>query len=217
LRRAIVIGLIFIFGIAAILNTHHSNKKALEQTQDAERDRKAAAAQRTTDQTTISGLKTAVETANRAQKSNTKHFIASFTDMSGKLNDLQTQIKTAGLQKESDQLRAELAATRSALAVPKAELVASLGKRPSELDIKEAVTQLSDDGSLSISLTVMNISDTQAKDGSIYVNICKGCTYVVEPERSIKAPGSIDQQRLTPFDLHLGTNRDFCFSEGDAA
>jgi hypothetical protein len=195
-RRGIVIGLIILLGGAAVLNTHIANKRATDQQQNADK-------KHTEDQTQITGLKTAVESANRAQETNTKLFIASFTDMTGKLNGMETQIKTAGLQKESEQLKAELASTRKALSPPRAELESSAGEVTEtleNLEVKQAPAQIGVDGTLSFKITVVNKSNVQAKNGSVFVRICVGCSYAEEPARFQKPVGALDQDRQMPFD-----------------
>lgn len=52
------------------------------------------------DQRQITGLKTAVDTANQNQQSNTKQFVDAFAKLSRRLNELETQVHTEDLQKK---------------------------------------------------------------------------------------------------------------------
>jgi hypothetical protein len=195
-RRGIVIALIILLGGAAVVNTHITSKRAIEQQQNADK-------KHTEDQTQITGLKKAVESANSAQETNTKLFIASFTDMTGKLNGMETQIKTAGLQKESEQLKAELASTRKALSPPEAELESSLGEvteKLENLEVKQASAQIGVDGTVSFTISVVNKSNVQAKHGSVFVRVCISCSYAEEPARFQKPVAAPDQDRQMPFD-----------------
>ncbi len=195
-RRGTVIVLIILLGGAAVVNTRLTNKRAIEQQQNADK-------KHTEDQTQIAGLKKAVESANSAQETNTKLFIASFTDMTGKLNGMETQIKTAGLQRESQQLKAELASTRKALSPPQAELESSLGEvteKLENLDVKRTSAQIGVDGTLSFTIKIVNKSNVQAKHGSVFLRVCISCSYAEEPARFQKPVGAPDQDRQMPFE-----------------
>jgi hypothetical protein len=147
--------LIVVLGGAALSNTHLSNKKILDQQQKAED-------KHTQDQNQIIGLKTAVETATKDQDNNTKQFVLSFSQLSDRLNGLQTELKTAGLQKEAEQLRVDLAATRHALIPQQVELIASLEDLGVSLDgvaVKEKSVDMAADGNLSFNLIVANTSE----------------------------------------------------------
>lgn len=199
-RRVAIIFFIGVLGGASLVNTHFSNKKAIAQQQDAIKDQKQ-----------IASLSTAVETANKAQGTNTQLFIKSFTDLTGKLNGLQTKIETAGLQKESDQLRAALASNIKALNPPQAQLVASLGDVTvtlQNLDVKERSGQLAADGTVSFKLSIVNTSDVQAKNGTVYLRTCAVCTFAEEPAGFSKVPSDEASDRTATFqniDAKTGT------------
>jgi hypothetical protein len=199
-RRAAIIFFIVLLGGASLVNTHFSNKKAIAQQQDATKDQKQ-----------IASLSSAVETANKAQGTNTQLFITSFTDLTGKLNGLQTKIETAGLQKESDQLRAALASNIKALNPSQAQLVPSLGDVTvtlQNLDVKERSAPLAADGTVSFKVTIVNTSDVQAKNGTIYLRTCAICTFADEPAGFSKVPSGEAADRSGPFlniDAKTGT------------
>jgi hypothetical protein len=190
-RRGAIIFFIVVLGGASLVNTHFSNKKAIAQQQDAIKDQKQ-----------IASLGTAVETANKAQATNTKLFVESFTAVNGQLNGLQTKIETAGLQKESDQLKAALASNIKALNPPQAQLIASLGdvtETLQNLNVKERLGQLAVDGTVSFKLHIVNSSDVQAKDGTIYLRTCLTCTYADEPTGFIKVTNGEESDRSAIF------------------
>jgi hypothetical protein len=196
-RRWTVAALITILGCAALVNTHLSNTKAIEQQQRAD-------ARHSEDENQIAGLKTAVEAANRAQESNTKQFIASFTNLTGQLNNLQTRVETAGLQKEAGQLRAELTSTRQALSPPQVDLVTSLedlGLNIDKTPAKEAVAQPNTDGSFSFIIVIGNRSQIQARNGRLHIRLCDQCAWAEEPKGFVKPGGSAETDREMPFDL----------------
>lgn len=197
-RRGTIIALIVVLGGASLVNTHLSNKKTIEQQQRAEEDRRTAATQRKLDEATIVGFKTAVETANTAQDNNTKQFLKAFDGFSQKVTDLQSQVKTEGLQKQVAQLQTDLSNTRKALTPPQAELVASMGDVTDtlqNLEVKTRSGRIEPDGSVVFSLTVVNNSDVQAKNGSIFLRTCITCTYGEEPSGFIKVPDAPESDR----------------------
>jgi hypothetical protein len=187
-RRASVVIVIVLIGIAGAINLLRSNTKAYNQ--------------HTADQKQIAGLQHAVETANRSQEANTKIFVQSFQEMTQKLSGLETRLKTVGLQKEAAQLKKELESTRKALDIPKSELVTTLGSvtdKLENLNVTEAPALLVGD-TISVTLTVFNKTDVQAKRGSIFVRICKLCTFAEEPARFRKIIGAGDYDREMVFD-----------------
>ena len=178
-RRALVLSLIFALGLGSTVNTYYSNK--------------SSNAQHVEDQKQITKLQQSVEGANTAQKDNTKLFLQSFKDLSQRLGDLQSQVKTADLQKEADRLRKDLAATQKALVTPKAELEASLGQvsdKLDNLDVKEIQAERQPDGTLSFTVTLVNKSSVQAKKLYIILRICNLCEYAEEPQRFMKIVGA---------------------------
>jgi len=174
--------------VGGAVNTFYANKKT--------------AALHADDQKQIAGLQKAIETANKNQEDNTTQFVQSFTNLSQKLSDLQSQVKTAGLQQEAAKLKAELESTRKALNPQKAELESSLGNitdKLEHLEVKEASVLRNLDGSLVFAVTVVNKSNVQASNGSVYLRICEGCTFAEEPARFIKPVGAENHDRQMMF------------------
>jgi hypothetical protein len=133
----------------------------------------------------ISGLKSAVDTANKDQEANTKVFVKSFDEMSQKLSGLDTQLKTAGLQKEAKELRSDLETTRKALSPPQATFAASLGEVTETFDninVREIVGTRSLNGVVEFTITVVNTSNVQAKNGAITLRVCLKCEFAEEPK-----------------------------------
>ena len=203
-RRGTIIALIIVLGGASLVNTHLSNKRTIEQQQRAEDDRRIAATQRKLDDATIAGLKSAVDTANTAQANNTKQFLKAFDGFSQKVTDLQSQVKTEGLQKQVAQLQTDLSNTRKALTPPQAELVSSVGNVTEDmqgLDVKDKMVLLASDGTVSFTITVINISDVQARNGGVFLRICTLCSYADEPAQSVQPTGAPATDRERSFQL----------------
>jgi hypothetical protein len=187
-RRAGVLCLIVLLGVGGTINAYYSRRNANVQHNE--------------DQKRIAGLQTAVETAKEAQENNTKQFLQSLSDLSQKLSDLQSQVKTSGLQKEAAQLKAELESTQKALTPQKAELEASLGNvtdKLENLDVKELSVVPDPDGTVTFTLSVVNKSGVQARSGSIFLRICEECSFTEEPTRFIKPVGAISTDREMMF------------------
>ncbi len=193
-RRAVVLSLIVVLAVGGTINTYFASRKA--------------AASREADQLVIKGLKTAVETANKAQSDNTALFVTSFGSLSRKLGDMETQVKTAGLQKEAAKLRAELESTQKALKPPQAELVASLGEVTDTLEnigVTERSVQRGLDGTVSFTVKIVNTSTVQAKAVSIFLRVCEPCKFAEEPKEFIKPIGTEDYDRQMTTQLLAAT------------
>jgi hypothetical protein len=187
-RRAFVLVLIMLLGVGSAINIHYSSRRA--------------GIQHVEDQKQISGLEKAVETANKDQEANTKVFVKSFEDMGQKLNGLETQLKTAGLQKEAERLRTDLAETRAALTPPKAQFAASFGQISETLDnlgVRNISVTHSPDETVAFTITVVNKSPIQAKNGSITVRICNLCEFAEEPKRLTRPPSAPPSDRSLTF------------------
>jgi hypothetical protein len=195
-RRGFVILAIVSLLSASAVNTHLTAKKSTEQSQVATKQRQA-------DVANIASLQTAVTTANLAQRANTKIFVDAFSTMTQRLNNMQSAIKTAGLEKEAIQLRADLASTRLILAPRKAQLEATFSELPDGykgIPPKSISTNTSADGTLALKLHVVNTSANQAGPGGYIIRICTSCAYVDPPSDSIKVTGSDDNDRLIRFE-----------------
>ena len=193
-RRGTIIALIIVLGGASLVNTHLSNEENDSSSSNGRKTTgESRATQRKLDEATIAGLKTAVDTANTAQANNTKQFLKAFDGFSQKVTDLQSQVKTEGLQKQVAQLQTDLSNTRKALTPPQAELVTSVGDVTEDmqnLDVKEKTVLPASDGTVSFTITVANKSDVQAKSGGVFLRICTLCSYAEEPTRSIQPTGA---------------------------
>jgi hypothetical protein len=133
---------------------------------------------------------------------NTKQFVQAFKDLSQELSGLGTQVKTAGLQKEASRLRADLEATQKALSVPKAEFAASLGEVTDSLDnldVRQIFAPQSPDGVVEFTISVVNKSAIQAKNGAITLRICLRCEYAEEPKGFAKPESSPSSDRARAF------------------
>ncbi len=160
----------------------------------------------------ISGLKGQVESAENAQKENTKVFVESFKSLSQKVTDLQTQVKTEALQKQVKRLQADLQANIKALGPgPKAELLFSFSHPQAPLGqpvipIKEVTLPLKLDGSVHVEFNILNSTAVDAIDAEVNVQICDQCKYAKEPDGLSKLPGLEETRRyLFIHNLHAMT------------
>lgn len=189
-RRGAVLGLIILFGIGGTINTYYTSNRTDSERLEA--------------QTQIAGLTKAVETANKNQEDNTKQFVEEFGRLSTKVSMLQTQIKTAGLQREAEQLQKELRATQKAMNPPKAVLSFSFARPPSDnFDSVRTVTLPVKDGTTHFEFTVINSGDIPALDGEITLVICDACKFASEPPLFRRLPGQKETERTFSFERIL--------------
>jgi hypothetical protein len=146
-----------------------------------------------------------VQAANDAQRANTKLFLDSFGNLSQRVSDLQTQVRTDDLQKKLAHVQAELQATEKALApAPRAHLLLSFATSPQAEDIIERpVTQVTlpatSDGIVHVEWTFFNPTDVTAKDGFVNFSVCDSCQIVSEPDGFRKLPGLYGTERNMSF------------------
>ena len=194
-RRVVMSLILLIASIIVVVNQHETDK------------------QHDTDVGKISVLTTAVQKANETQQANAKEFSAAqeasrkqflgeFDTLSKRVADLQAGIKTANLQKEADQLRADLQATQKALDTPKATLEFSF-EPASDSAIHTVSLPQDSSGNVAVQFTVINPSNANALDGFIALQICDQCTFVKEPDHFRKLHGQKDTQRNYDFDRIL--------------
>jgi hypothetical protein len=105
-------------------------------------------------------------------------------------------------EKEAARLRAELAATRAALDIPKAEIEGSLGEvglNMENLGVKETLVRPELDGTVRFTITLANKSKVQAKSGSVYLRICQTCEFAEEPRGFHQQASEMNQDRKMDF------------------
>jgi hypothetical protein len=187
-RRGSVIALIVLLTIGSTVNVYYTNKRTV--------------AQRAKDHDEITGLKTAVETANQSQQSNTKQFVDAFGKLSQEVSDLQTQVKTEALQKKLTSVQKELQNTQKALAPgPKAELSLSFAPFPNTpfgqpiVLVTDKNLPLNADGSVHVDFDIVNTTNVDAVEVEINFQICNQCKYFKEPDGLGKLPGLGETQR----------------------
>jgi hypothetical protein len=119
---------------------------------------------------------------------------------------LQKQVNTEPLMQQNKQLQQDLAETKKIVQatkdqvgkpVPKAKLEAMFAVTPEDLEKKKKETTAvqKPDGSIEFTVVVSNTSVTRAGKDSIYLRLCKGCTFLAEPERFRKITGADDFDR----------------------
>ena len=149
-----------------------------------------------------------VVAANDAQKANTALFLDSFSRLSQKVSDLQTQAATGELQKKLANVQRELKATENALAPgPKARLLltfkpfddppADSGSPPTPTT--KTTLSVDTDGTIHLPFAVLNDTKVTATDGEVRLIICDGCKYAKEPSQFEKMSDSRETERLLAF------------------
>jgi hypothetical protein len=155
----------------------------------------------------VKGLEGEVKAANTAQKENTQLFVDSFKKLSDEVSNLRTQVKTEPLQKKLETVEAELQRTQKALDPPKAVLSFSFfpfinppaGSRTPVTPVTDVTLPVLADGSFRVEFTVLNLSNADALDGSITLQICDDCKFAKEPPGFRKLAGQSDTQRYMEF------------------
>lgn len=146
-----------------------------------------------------------VEAAQKAQQDNTEIFTKSFSALSTGLGDLKTKVTTEALQNKIVDLQSRL---DKAINPPQAKLAFSFAPlRTIRIDashttgepITEKSLPLAADGSLHVDFTVVNLTDVDAIDGEMTLQICDVCKFAKEPAEFTKLPGQDDRQRHKTF------------------
>jgi hypothetical protein len=197
-RRAAVLLLIISLGIGGAVNSHYARKRSAKQHAE--------------DQKQITGLKTAVDTANKDQRDNTKFFVEAFRGLSQKVSDLQTQVATEKLQTKLANVQAELQKTQKALAPgPKAELTFTFFPFTNPPpDTGQPVTPATSvtlprhlDRTVHVEFTVLNLTSVDAVDVDLTLQICEACKFGKEPPGWTRLEGQPETQRLQSFPRSL--------------
>jgi hypothetical protein len=149
----------------------------------------------------IGDLAGQVEAANQAQSDNTKMYVDSFSKMSSKLGELQTEVKTDVLQKKIGTLQSELQSTEKALAPgPKAKLLFTFVPFPNPPEGATPVTSVTlpknIDGTMHFDFSVLNLTEVDATDIDINLFICDRCKYEKESPLLLKVTGMSEKMRL---------------------
>jgi hypothetical protein len=172
--------------------------------QHAQREEKSAAAR--ISQQNIDGLKVQVRAAQQAQTENTKIFTEQFSELSKELSDLKTKVTTKELQDKIVSLQARLDKT---LDPPRAKLIFSFepikvvridANHTTGAAVTEKTLRLAADGSFHVDFTVINLTDVDAIDGEMTLQICDVCKFAKEPAEFMKLSGQDDRQRTKNFD-----------------
>jgi hypothetical protein len=151
----------------------------------------------------IHDLKGKVDAATVAQEANTKLFVESLGKMSTEVGNLKVEVKTEALQKKLASVQADLQKTQKALAPrPKAELTFTFvpfNNPPIHSSLKaspanETNLVLRPDGSVHIEFTIINLTEAEATNISLNLQICDGCKYAKEPDGMEKDIGLVNQE-----------------------
>lgn len=194
-RRLAVTLAIILLMFLGIYNARRSSKNAKD-------EQTLANHQHQEDLQQITGLKTAVDTANQNQAENTKTFVKQFGDMSKQLADLKTQVRTEELQKRVNQLQGELEKNIKAMQPPdKIKLTWSFFDLSQLKDISPITetTVPRNGGTIHTDVTLENDSATEARDVEFTVIICDRCIFAKEPPGFVHPAGTPEQLRLRDY------------------
>ena len=172
--------------------------------QHGQREEKAEAAR--ISQQNIDGLTGQVTASQQAQTENTKIFTKQFSELSKELSDLKTKVTTKELQdkivslqarldKTLDPPRAKLAFSFAPIKVVKVDATHTTGE-----PVTEKTIPLSADGSVHVEFTILNLTNVDAMDGEMILQICDTCKFAKEPAEFTKLAGQDDRQRHKTFD-----------------
>jgi hypothetical protein len=142
-------------------------------------------------------LQEAVNTGNKLLTQQRQDFLQQFNMLSGRVGDLQTQVKTADLQQQVAQLNDQIAAERKSIEGEKTKLSFTLLDTNGS-DARSVMLQMHD-GSVHVRLTVLNDTDVTALEGTIVLTVCDKCEIVGNPAGFTKVAGSPDTRRNMDF------------------
>ena len=209
LRKAVLAALVLI-GVLTFVSLRIDSKSRADEKNKSEGD--------------IRDLKAKAQTANDAQKENTKLFVDSFAAMSKEVSNLKAEVKTEALQRKLATVEAELQKTQKAMAPgPKAELLFTFipfnNPPPDSSSSPTPVTYvdlpMNLDGSVHVEAGALNMTSVDAADVDLNIQICDQCKYAKEPAYTVKLTGFGDTIRLlklphiegmqvaTPIDLDI--------------
>lgn len=184
---------------AAFLGTmeiHGTRHAALQDKARALADQRASEKQ-------IADLQSEVKAGNEILQDQRVDFLKQFTQMSNRVSELQTSIKTADLQQEASQLRSELEATRKSMETPKATL--SFSFADGESNDEHVITTAVEKGVVNIPFRIVNHSAADALDGAVNIRACDACKIVGTPQGFTKLDGEPDNERSLNF-AHIFAN-----------
>lgn len=144
-------------------------------------------------------------------KGETQQFQSTLSTLLDRMAAVQKQVNTEPLLQQNQKLQQDVTDTKKLIQstkdqlgkpAPKAALEAMFATTMEDVakKNKEITVSPQQDGSVEFTILVANTSIEQAKNGSVYVRACQGCTFAKEPERCTKPVGAPDFDRERMFD-----------------
>jgi hypothetical protein len=192
----IVYGVTIVAFFLGVLDIHSTRHQAIKDKSDAQAEKSASEKQ-------IKDLETVVKTGNDLLGQQRKDFLEQFSEMSSRVTELESSIKTADLREEAAQLRTDLESTRKTMEIPKATLSFSFAQ-DSESNTNLINLNIAN-GVVHVPFTIINGSDADALEGSISLRVCDGCKIVGDPDGYQKIAGEDDRERSMSFQ-HIFAN-----------
>ena len=166
------------------------------------REEKAEAAR--VNQQNVDGLEGRVTAAQQAQTENTKIFTKQFSELSKELSDLKTKVTTEELQDKIVSLQARW--TRRSIRRARNWPFSFAPIKVVKVDATHTYRRthhrnglpVAADGSVHVEFTVLNLTNVDAMDGEMILQICDTCTFAKEPARFTKLVGQDDRSATRP-------------------
>ena len=202
---------IILYVVISVGNIYLTDKKNESERRVAIAERNRATEESAENRAEIIRLQQIIKTEQTSHDRSNSQFLESLGRLYGELSKLKTAAKTSELRQQIVNLQEQLKSTERAVGVvthgPKAKLEMGFSDpQSSALSTQGAVKQESN-GSVTVELWVVNHSEAAAIRGGIYFRICDECKLLKEPEGSLKAAGSIEQDRSVPFQVIAPSSR----------
>lgn len=183
-----------IVGVALIMQTsRETNKTEAQHRLDRQSDKEQ-----------IAGLNQSIETQIRNNETQYSRNIDEIHRLQEQLTELEKHVATEETRKKMDALRAQL---EKALApAPKAKLEPSFWVSPVQEGVVTEIYAPVDGDVATFDFAIVNHSDIDAKNGSLWIRICGKCEYVDGTDGGlVHLAGAFDNERLHVFgDLPAG-------------
>lgn len=166
------------------------------------RERQGKLAEKVGTEQSVGTLTTKIDQTKEQVTKNAQTTTGSLGKLTADLDDFKADVRPADLRSEMTNMKAELEKTQKALAPsPKASLLFTFpgyGNPLSAQDfvpIHEITLKATADNIVTVPLSIVNLTDTDAVQGHANFFICDLCKFAKEPEHMTKILGAPEQMR----------------------
>jgi len=185
----VVYACVLLLFVTGVVQTHINRKQAIGDKQQAER------AQRELEEGQKKSLSDSSDSKARLEEAK-----ASLQMLQDKVDKLQTQAQTQKLSRDLADVSRELEDAKSKLQKPLVTFEPTFASSDySKIPIKQGVGERTPQG-IKVNFGVLNQSNVAAVKGGIYIRLCDGCQYGVEPEGFMKPKNAPDDERIRDFE-----------------